>query len=275
MEIQNHKCSSKDHKEVDAVKFCQECNKYFCNKCEKFQENFFSEHHIYPLDKDLKDIFTGFCKEENHNKELNYFCKTHNLLVCANCISKIKTRGNGKHCDCNVCDINEICEEKKKNLPNKIKNLEDLSKQFQSLVNDLKKIFEGIENNKEDIKKEIQQVFTKIRKELNNREEQLLLIVDDIFEKEFHNKSIDDILKEKKFSDKIKTFIDKGKIVEKNWDKNEPKNYLIHSCINIENTITKINDMNVTLERSQKENKKLKFYSQSDEIISSIKFWNF
>ena len=271
MEIQSHKCSSKDHKEVDAFKFCQECKKYFCIKCEKFHQNLFGEHHTYSLDKDLKDIFTGFCKEESHNNELNYFCKDHNLLVCANCISKIKTRGNGKHCDCNVCDINDICEEKKKNLVNKIKNLEDLSKKFQSLVNDLKIILDQIEKNKDDVKEEIQKIFTKIRTELNNREDQLLLEVDEIFEKEFHNKCVDDVLKEKKFPDKIKEFIDKGKMAEQNWDKNENKSFLINNCINIENTITKINDMNASLEKSQKENKKLKFYSQSDEIISSIK----
>ncbi len=271
MEIQSYKCSSKDHKEVGAAKFCHECNKYFCIKCEQFHQNFFGEHHIYPLDKDLKDIFTGFCKEKNHNKELNYFCKDHNLLLCANCISKIKTRGNGEHCDCNICDINDICEEKKKNLANKIKNLEKLSKQFQSLINGLKKIFEEIEKNKDDVKEEIQKIFTKIRTELNNREDQLLLEVDEIFQKEFHNKSVDNFLKEKKFSDKIKTFLDEGKMAEQNWDKNENKSFLINNCINIENTITKINDMNTSLEKSKKENKKLKLYSQSDELISLIK----
>jgi len=271
MEIQNYKCSSKEHKEVQAAKFCQECNKYFCIKCEQFHTNFFGEHHIYPLDKDLKNIFTGLCKEKNHNKELNYFCKDHNLLLCANCISKIKTRGNGEHCDCKVCDINEICEEKKKNLGNKIKNLEELSKQFQSLINGLKKIIEEIEKNKDDVKDQIQKIFTKIRTELNNREDQLLLEVDEIFEKEFHNKSIDDALKDKKYSDKIKTYLDEGKNAEKNWDKNKNKSLLINNCINIENTITKINNMNITLEKSRKENKKLKFFSQSDEIINLIK----
>ena len=154
---------------------------------------------------------------------------------------------------------------------NKIKNLEDLSKKFQSLVNDLKIILDQIEKNKDDVKEEIQKIFTKIRTELNNREDQLLLEVDEIFEKEFHNKCVDDVLKEKKFPDKIKEFIDKGKMAEQNWDKNENKSFLINNCINIENTITKINDMNASLEKSQKENKKLKFYSQSDEIISSIK----
>ena len=114
MEFQKHKCSSIDHKDVEAVKYCQKCNVYLCNKCDKFHGNLFQNHHAYPLDKDLKEIFTGFCKEENHQKELNYFCKDHNELCCTSCISKIKTRGNGKHSDCNVCDINDICDEKKK-----------------------------------------------------------------------------------------------------------------------------------------------------------------
>ena len=139
MEFLNHKCSYDDHKDIKAVKYCQECNVYLCNKCNQFHGQLFSQHHTYPLDKDLNEIFTGFCKEENHQKELNFFCKDHNELCCACCISKIKARGNGKHFNCNVCDINDICEEKKKNWSNNIKNLEDLSKLFQSLVNDLKK----------------------------------------------------------------------------------------------------------------------------------------
>ena len=271
MEFQKHKCSSIDHKDVEAVKYCQKCNVYLCNKCNKFHGNLFQNHHAYPLDKDLKEIFTGFCKEENHQKELNYFCKDHNELCCTSCISKIKTRGNGKHSDCNVCDINDICDEKKKNLANNIKNLEDLSKLFQSLVNDLKKIFDEIEKNKEEVKFEIQKIFTKIHTELNNREDQLLLEVDQIFEKEFHNENLNNFLKEKKFPEKIKLFLEKGKLAEKNWEKNENTNCLIYDCINIENTITKINDMNTSLEKSQKQKKKLKFYSKSNEIISLIK----
>lgn len=271
MEFQNYKCSSDDHKEVQAVKYCQECNVYLCNKCDQFHGKLCKNHHTYPLDKDLNEIFTGFCKEENHQKELNYFCKDHNELCCIGCISKIQTRGNGKHSNCNVCDINDICEEKKKKLVNNIKNLEDLSKLFQSLVNDLKKIFEEIDKNKNNIKLEIQKIFTKIRTELSNREDQLLLEVDQIFEKEFQIKNMDRVLKEKKFPDKIKAYLDKGKIAENNWEKNENKNFLIYDCINIENTIYKINDMNTNLQKSQKQNKKLNFYSQLDEIISLIK----
>ena len=186
--------------------------------------------------------------KKKNTKRLNYFCKDHNDLCCACCIAKIKTRENGKHHDCNVCDINDICEEKKKNLSNNIKNLENLSKLFQSLINDLKKIMEEIDKNKEEIKQEIQNIFTKIRGELNNREDQLLIEVDKIFEKKFNVESIDNILKEKKFNEKIKIFLDKGKIAEKEWDKNDNKISLINDCINIEKSIDKINNINKSLE---------------------------
>ena len=245
MELESYKCSLEEHKEIDAIKYCQECNIYLCNKCEKVHLGLVkNHHHIFQLDKNIDELFTGFCKEKDHKDELHFFCKDHNELCCAACITKIKTRGYGKHSDCQVCDINEICEEKKKNLANNIKNLEHLSNLFQSLVNDLKQVFEEIDKNKDQVKQEIQKIFTQIRTELNNREDQLLIEVDKIFEKKFNNENVDNFLKEKKFPEKIKTFLEKGKNAEKNWEKIENKNILVNDCINIERTIDKINNMN-------------------------------
>ena len=45
--------------------------------------------------------------------ELEYFCKTHNKLCCAACLSKIKDEKNGQHSDCNVYKIKEIENEKR------------------------------------------------------------------------------------------------------------------------------------------------------------------
>ena len=39
MEIRNTKCSSSKHAEVDAISFCPDCNKYFCNKCLKYHDD--------------------------------------------------------------------------------------------------------------------------------------------------------------------------------------------------------------------------------------------
>ena len=215
MEVQNKKCSFNDHKNIDAIKYCQECNKYLCNKCEKFHSGLFEDHNTLPLDKEIDEFFTGYCKEKNHPIELSYFCKDHNVLCCTSCIAKIKTQGNGAHHDCNVCDINDISEEKKKNLSDNIKSLEKLYDLFQALLNDLKKAIQEIDDRKEEVKKDILQIFTGIRDELNKREDQLLKEVDQIYENKFNSKNIDNIIKDKKFSEKIKIYLDKGKIAEK------------------------------------------------------------
>ena len=159
MQDQNYKCSV--HKDTDAIRCCGECKAYYCNKCEKSHSELLKHHHIFQIDKNTDKLFTGYCKEKNHPVELNYFCKNHNILCCAICISKIKTRENGKHHDCNVCDINDICDEKKKTLSDNIKTLENLSNLFQSLVNDLKKIIEEIDENKEKVKKKYKKYLLK------------------------------------------------------------------------------------------------------------------
>ena len=112
--MQKQKCSFEDHKNIDAIKYCPQCNIYLCNKCENLHSGLCKNHHIFPLEKDIDELFTGYCKEKNHPNILNYFCKDHNDLCCANCVAKIKTRENGKHFDCNVCDINDICDEKRR-----------------------------------------------------------------------------------------------------------------------------------------------------------------
>ncbi len=76
------KCSFKEHSEVDAEIYCQDCKIYMCNKCQSHHSQLFNSHHSYSLDK--KDvIFTGMCKEKNHSMTLDYFCKNHNQLCCA------------------------------------------------------------------------------------------------------------------------------------------------------------------------------------------------
>ena len=106
--MDSKKCSLTKHSEIDAIYFCQECKVNFCNKCENYHSEIFENHHLFKLDKNNKEIFTGFCKEENHFDKLSYFCKTHNQLCCAACISKIKGKGNGQHTDCDIVFIEDI-----------------------------------------------------------------------------------------------------------------------------------------------------------------------
>ena len=121
MELNQRNCSLKTHQENDAILFCYDCKIYMCNKCAKHHNEIFPEHQEYKLDnKNIKDIFIGLCEENGHLYELKYFCKNHNKLCCAECITKFKGKNHGQHSDCEVCSIEDIKEEKKNKLKNNI-----------------------------------------------------------------------------------------------------------------------------------------------------------
>jgi hypothetical protein len=175
------KCSNKIHSELNAINFCPECNIYLCNKCTKNHSELLENHTIYSLNKNIEEIFTGKCMELNHKMELEFFCRTHNQLCCAACLSKIKDKGNGQHFDCNVCSIEEIKEEKKNKINRNFKYLEDISDKIEDLINKLEQKLLEIKESKEELKAKISIVFTKIRNALNERENEIILKVESIY----------------------------------------------------------------------------------------------
>ena len=262
-----NKCSLKKHAEIDAIIYCQECDKNMCNKCQNLHSELFDSHHIYKLNQNLKEIFTGFCKEKNHNKELNYFCKNHNVLCCAVCLCKIEDKGNGNHKNCEVFLINDIQEEKRKKLKENIKLLEELSIDLNKTINQLKNFMENINENKEKLKIKVQEVFTKIRNEINKREDELLLEIDKHFQKLFMD---DNFLKQsEKLPKKINDSLEKGKIIEKEWNINNLPS-LINDCLNIENNIRDINILDENIKKI-KENQNITMdFCLEDEEIKNI-----
>ena len=152
MEIKSKKCSLIEHKENNAILFCYDCKIFMCNKCEKHHSELFRNHQQFKLDKDITEIFTGYCNEENHSDELTYFCKTHNKLCCAKCITKIKGEKNGQHTDCDICFVKDIENDKKNKLNKTIKILEELSINLEQTINDIKKLFTKMNENQEKIK---------------------------------------------------------------------------------------------------------------------------
>ena len=151
MELQKQKCSLSKHSEIDAVSYCQECKKYFCNKCQNMHSELMDDHKIINLNQ-KNDVFIDLCKEENHNDKLEYFCKGHNSLCCVACTSKCKNEGYGQHFDCDVYHIKDIKEEKKDKLNKNINKLEEISNGIKESINELKRIFEDINKRKEEKK---------------------------------------------------------------------------------------------------------------------------
>ena len=194
--------------------------KYMCKECEIYHYKIFKNNHKLKSEKniDITEIFTGLCKEKNHLDILKYFCKNHNELCCAKCITKIKKKDNGQHTDCDICLIEDIENDKKNKLKENIKSLEDLSNNLQQSINELKKLFEKIEKDKETLKLDIQKTFTKIRSILNDREDQLLSDVDQKYDELFFN---EDIVKEsEKLPEKIEISLEKGKSIANEWNNN-------------------------------------------------------
>ena len=237
-----NKCSLPEHKEKDAIYYCQECKVYMCINCQKLHSGFLINHHQYKLDKDIKDFFTGFCKNENHLEKLEYFCKNHNQLCCASCIVKIKKKGKGQHTDCEVCLIEDIKQEKMNKLKDNINSLENIKNSIQDVINELKTKFEKINENKEKVKLSVQKIFTRIRNILNNREDELLLKVDEeydnIFLKEKNMKEYENL------PNKVKISIEKGKLIENDLNDDNKLSLVINDCIDIENCLKDINLIN-------------------------------
>ena len=200
-----------------------------CNKCLNHHKELFENHHQINLEKDENDIFIDICKEINHPNKLQYFCKTHNMLCCGLCITKLEGEGNGQHRDCNICFIKNIIEEKKNKLT---------------------------ENIKEEIKLNIQKTFTKIRNTLNKREDELLKEVEVQYN---HIYCKEDVIREsEKLPNKIKIALEKTKLINNKCNDESKISSMINYCIDIEDNIKKIESINNNIEKCK---------SNSDIII--------
>ena len=267
------KCSSLNHKEINSLLYCEECKIYMCNKCDKFHSELFQNHNTIKIEKgnDITELFSRFCKEKNHKIELQYFCKKHNILCCAKCITKLKGEDNGQHSDCDICFIKDIENEKRKSLKENIKCLEEISINLEQKINELKPIFAKIDKSKEELKTNIQKIFTKIRNALNDREDELISEVDKIFNELYANEKF--IRESDKLPNKIKISLEKGKEIENNWN-NYSLPSLINDCINIENNIKSIKLLDQNMGKINNLKIDIKFYPQEEGItkfLNSIK----
>ena len=256
------KCSSKKHEKVNATNYCQECRLYMCEKCNEHHKEFYI-HQILGI-KDFEESFTGICKEENHNNTLDYYCKTHNQLCCDSCIIKFQKNGKGLHSKCEIYPIEEVKEQMKDNLNQNIKLLEELSISLDKSINELKDIFEKINENKETIKIKIQKIFTKLRNELNNREDELINKVDKKFEEIFFEEEL--IKKCEKLPKKVESSLSKAKLVNDKDKENNHLNEFIYNCINLETYINDIKNLNENLIKSKSIKPNVNLFLNEEDI---------
>ena len=176
--------------------------------------------------------------------------------------------------------MEDIQEVKEKNLKDNILSLEKFSKDIDKMIIELKNIFEKISKDKEELKLNVQKIFTKIRNTINEREDEILLIIDE----KYNNTYIyEDIIKEiDRYPNKINKSLNKAKDTIDKWKNgnNEKKinlSFLINNCIEIENDFIKFNNFEKNFEKCKKQMPTIiKFFPLEDnddlsEFISDIK----
>ena len=74
------KCSSIDHKNTNAIIFCQICKVYLCNKCQIFHSKIFQNHITQNISKEKQESSQAYV----HHLYLLYYNKKCNLKINKN-----------------------------------------------------------------------------------------------------------------------------------------------------------------------------------------------
>ena len=267
MEDKSPKCSSVEHSKIDAAIFCQTCKVFLCNKCQNnFHSKIFPNHQIDNLSQEKKDIFTGICYEKNHLSKLDYFCRNHNLLCCAKCISKIKDENNGQHKDCNIIPLEEIKAEKEKIFNENCNKLKEISNNLDNKINQFKILKEKINKNKEDLIINIQKVFTKIRTDLNEREDKLINKMEETYKHLFFDEKNSKEIE--RLSINVKQILDSANNIKE--ENNELSN-VINNYIKFEKNIENISEINKIMNNCIQNKVKITFNYNINELENIIK----
>ena len=124
--------------------------------------------------------------------------------------------------------------------------------------------------SKEELKLKIQRIFTQLKKEISEREDELLTKVDIIYTEIYFND--EDIIKNiEKLPNKIKFSLEKGKLIENEWnEQNNKLNSLINDCINIENSINDIKKLNGNIKKCNSIKADIIFVPEENNLNSII-----
>ena len=150
-----------------------------------------------------------------------------------------------------------------------MKFLENISFAIEKSMEELKNITVKINKEKENLKLKVSKIFTKLRNALNDREDELLLDIDNKFNEFIFNENI--IKQNEKLPNKIKELLIKGKRIENEFKNNTNKiSIYINECIGIENSINNIKLLNESIEKFNSQKISYKFIPEEENEINKI-----
>ena len=244
-----------------------------CNRCQNLHLQLFPEHPKIILEKNQEEIFTGICTEKGHQNKLSFFCKTHNQLCCAACISKIQNKEYGQHSNCETCEIEEIIEEKFELFEENVQYLEKILKTFEDSIKELEELYKTIQENKEQLKINVQKIFCEIKVAIDKRQDEILLDIENKFKESYFDEDL--IIKGKKLPKKIKNTLEKGKSIEEKWNNSKDQLcFAINNSLSIEKDNDIINEIYEKINKCKELNIEIFFNPKEDEISNFIDSFN-
>ena len=121
-------------------------------------------------------------------------------------------------------------------------------------------------------------IFTNLRNALNNREDEILIDIENEFERKFFKEDL--IKTAEKLPNNVKKSIENGKIINNIWDDQNKLNFIIYNCINIEKNIKEIKLINHNLEKCKDLDKKIQikyedknFDDEINNLLQIIKYF--
>ena len=111
----------------------------------------------------------------------------------------------------------------------------------------------------------VQKKFTEIRNAINNREDELMMEIDKMYDKTFYKESF--IKETEALPNKINNLIKRGKFEENEWKEKSKLYAIINDCIYIENNIKDILKIDENIKKyNSLQNYNIIFEPKEDEI---------
>ncbi|CAC5404509.1 unnamed protein product [Mytilus coruscus] len=157
----------------EAGRWCINCQEALCEDCEKAHtRNKKSRNHQVISIEDYRKIEYLSISEvcEHHGKNLDWFCKTHDKVLCMVCV-----QSNHKQCS-DVISINVASKNVRQSatLSDLVESIDGTLNNLQECITNRYSATKKIENQELEIKKMILQTRTKINAHLDKLEEKLL-----------------------------------------------------------------------------------------------------
>ena len=232
-------CSNTSHPNRVATIYCTECKKFYCAECEENIHNtFYPDHNMFVMhnfattttttttttipDTSISppssaDFHIMKCKKHSESP-LNYFCKNHFCLCCAECQLK-----GGDHNGCSIIPFSAVDMGIVKS------NLDTIVREFETNLNGAKNFPADILERKQslyeertnDITNKIRKTFDEMREAIDRKETELLNRVEEIFNESIN--SISTISVELNDLDDIEEALNYAKEAQHNWDDSDAR----------------------------------------------------